>query len=406
MKKIYIDDVLTIKKYKLVEMTQNFIFTLFFMVVTYRIIFYNLSFLSQVLLFLFILIGAKGILKNIKSSSITTKKLLFFNFIGATLLILYALIYQNNEPSLIIRFYLIANLLILAFFYPVNSKMINLFLYVIFFQALFVVGFELFMIMNFEAANYGPVRFYIQEIGIGDVYTYDGKFWRIQLAGNHLLPLGLFISIYSLKGKQRLLISSVFLLASVFSGHFAFLIAIFIFATFYYILNNRLTHNNIVKLFLLFILMGIIFYKPAYNYVSYTIDRKSEGSLSTRGDQLNVLVDDMSNSIPDLVVGKGYGNTVNTVTNSRDYRDAIYYELQTFYLLNQFGFIYMLWFVFLNIYFVFLKLNNKNIILIYSSFIIYGFTNPYMFDSSHIFIIVMLLSLHLNITLKKVTYGK
>lgn len=80
-----------------------------------------------------------------------------------------------------------------------------------------------------------------------------------------------------------------------------------------------MNYNNIV-------IVGIAAFKPIYEYA---IEKKSEVSLSTRGDQVNVL----STSF----VGKGFGNTA-------DYRGNI--STQSVWI----------WFVFLNIYLFFLKI--------------------------------------------------
>lgn len=385
-----------LNKNKTVQNLQNLVFVLFFMVVLYRIIFYKYSFLSQVLLFLFFLLGVVGILSNIKKESKFVQVMLFSNFLISLFLFFYSLLYQQNNPLLVMRFFLITNLLILSYFYPANEKMKYIFLYVVFLHALFIVAFEIFMIFNYDMSNYGEIRFYINGIGIGDVYTYDGKFWRIQLAGNHLLPLAFFISMITLKGKKKFFMSIIFFISSIFSGHFAFLISIFIFLIGYYITNRRVTYNNIIKLFLSFFILITIFSKPIYEYVSDVLDRKADISLSTRNDQVNVLLNDMSSNALDLIFGKGYGNTVDVSTEYRNYKNKIYYELQTFYIFNQMGFAMMMWYLVLNIYLTFLKLNDKYVIFIYLSFLIYAFTNPYIFDSTHIFIITVLLSLIIN----------
>ena len=364
-------------------------------VATYRIVFYNYSYLTQLLLFFLFMVGAKDILKNVLKSSINVQKLLYINILWLTSLALYSLLIQGNEPSLVMRFYFIINLMIAAFFFPVSKKILHIFILIIAIHALYIIGFEYNMMAHYNASNYGEVRFYINSIGIGDVYTYDEVFWRIQLAGNHLLPLALFISIVTYRNKKRLFLIAIFLMASIFSGHFAFLIAIFFFFTFYYIINSRKSYKNIIKFLLSFFMIGIFFGSSIADYVSHTIERKSNSPISTRMDQTNILMNDLSEK--NIFLGSGLGNTIEEVTLNRDYRGMIYYELQSLYFLNQVGFIYFIYFIFLNIFLFILKMKDKNIYLIYLSFLLYALTNPYTFDSVHIVIIIVLLSLKKNL---------
>jgi hypothetical protein len=367
------------------------------MVITYRIIFYKLSFLSQMMTFVIFVVGAQGILKNLSIASTQTKYLLYLLSIFSVILLSYGLLYRGNEPSLAMRFFLITILLILSFFYPVNKKIVYAFLSVIFLHAIFIICFELFMVLNFEATNYGVVRFYIQEIGIGDIYTFDGKYWRIQLAGNHSLPLALFVTVILFRGKKRAYLGVIFLISSILSGQFAFLIGITFFILNYYLISLRLTYSNIVKLQLATFILVAIFYVPVSDYVFMILEKKVESSLVVRGDQATVLFDDMSNELSTFFLGTGFGHTVDVVSIYRDYSSKIYYELQTLYMINQWGFLYTVFFILTNLYLVHLKFKSKYVVLVYLSYLLYGFTNPYIFDSSHVITIIVLMSLQANL---------
>ena len=66
-------------------------------------------------------------------------------------------------------------------------------------------------------------------MGWGDVYTYNGVFWRIQLKGNALLPFAFFVSWIYLSSFKRYLISSLFLVALILAGNFAFILGVIVF---------------------------------------------------------------------------------------------------------------------------------------------------------------------------------
>jgi hypothetical protein len=108
-------------------------------------------------------------------------------------------------------------------------------------------------------------------------------------------------------------------------------------------------------------------------------------------------MDDLSENNTYLLLGRGIGHTIEKITPSRDYRGNIYFELQTFYVLNQLGLFGFIMFLFYNVY-MSIRLYSKWLILIYVSYIIYAFTNPYIFDTNHIVVILLLNTLQNNET--------
>ncbi|MGK4475902.1 hypothetical protein [Aeromonas molluscorum] len=116
-------------------------------------------------------------------------------------------------------------------------------------------------------------------------------------------------------------------------------------------------------------------------------------SIGTRFDQARVLINDMSGNIFSVLFGNGLGHTINIKTMARDYADNVYFELQFLYILNQIGFVGMVILVIFHLKLVFNFLKSKKITLIYICYVGYALINPYMFDSNHCVVLILLMSL-------------
>ncbi|BCR28494.1 hypothetical protein KAM448_32860 [Aeromonas caviae] len=116
-------------------------------------------------------------------------------------------------------------------------------------------------------------------------------------------------------------------------------------------------------------------------------------SIGTRFDQAQVLINDMSSNIFSVLFGNGLGHTINIKTMARDYTEDIYFELQSLYILNQIGFVGMAILSIFHLKLIFNFLKSKKIILIYVCYIGYALINPYMFDSNHCVVLILLMSL-------------
>lgn len=140
--------------------------------------------------------------------------------------------------------------------------------------------------------------------------------------------------------------------------------------------------------FCLVSLLFLVFFTASY--VSNLIEAKSEYSNPTRIDQANLLLEDLSEN---PFWGGGLGNTVNVITEYRDYTDNIYFELQSIYFLNQMGLFYFMFFILFNVVFSLYFIKYPSLFLAYFSYVFYAFFNPYFFDTSHIVVILVLVSL-------------
>lgn len=378
----------------ILKIQNNLLLLLFILIVlflTRQVPFNSYSFIMNISLILFFIFNYRYILININKDKIL--KQLFFLTIGISLLMIFYSLYLENEPSLIIRFYLIIVLIFLAYFVKPDKKYINIFIFFIGIQALFLICFEIYLMANFSIDTYYPIRHFFLNNNWGDVYTYNGIIWKIQLKGNALLPFAFFISMVYYKGFKKSLIAGLFFVATLIAGNFAYILGIILFLGLYYIYSKRWTIQKIVLNGFIGIILTIVLFNPTYNYFSNVVEQKSGYSNSTRIDQTNVLVENMNKNLVTILFGQGLGNTVDVKTELRDYSGVIYYELQAFYIMNQSGILFFTFFILINILLAYYMFKYKLLFIVYASYIFYALFNPYFLDTSHIVAIIILLSL-------------
>lgn len=378
----------------ILKIQNNLLLLLFILIVlflTRQVPFNSYSFIMNISLILFFIFNYRYILININKDKIL--KQLFFLTIGISLLMIFYSLYLENEPSLIIRFYLIIVLIFLAYFVKPDKKYINIFIFFIGIQALFLICFEIYLMANFSIETYYPIRHFFLNNNWGDVYTYNGIIWKIQLKGNALLPFAFFISMVYYKGFKRSLIAGLFFVATLLAGNFAYILGIILFLGLYYIYSKRWTIQKIVLNGFIGIILTIVLFNSTYNYFSNVVEQKSVSSNSIRIDQTNVLVENMNKNLVTILFGQGLGNTVDVKTEWRDYSGAIYYELQAFYIMNQSGILFFTFFILINILLAYYMFKYKLLFIVYASYIFYALFNPYFLDTSHIVAIIILLSL-------------
>ena len=243
--------------------------------------------------------------------------------------------------------------------------------------------------------------------GMGDVYTYNQYFYRIQIKGNSILPIAFLVSLFAIQSKRiKIAVCSLIFVGTIVAGNLAFVLAILFFLGIYSIIlffSNKNVSAFMKKLInsrkkiiilstsvLLIIIIGIIVIFP---YLNEVLIRKMEYSIPTRFDQAKYLILNLMESKTSLFFGQGFGNVINVITDYRDYRNNYYFELQTLYILNQVGILYFTLFLITKVIFIVKFWGNKYIYLIYLSYIVYAFTNPYLFDTTNILVLIVLSSL-------------
>lgn len=329
--------------------------------------------------------------RDIETSSKAAIKIIF---IWSIFLLAYAVLIRENSINLIFRFYTIILCLLLSHWvhlpFVVTKK---IFFFFILLQCVVLIAIEAVMNLFFSINNYLPFRFFFQDQGWGDVYTYDGFFYRVQIKGNALIPFAFFLTFlkdYTFKHRRTLQI--ILLISSVIAGNFAYLIAIFVFFVLWYLfsdLRKRKLRNKIIIFSFIFALsVGSV-----VKYTQETLDRKSGYSLGTRKDQVDVLIMDTQKDIYTFLLGKGLGNNVTTKGLFRDYTDNVYFEIQAMYFFNQLGLINSLIFISFLLYLAIKKIFYKDLLFIYLCYVIYAITNPYILDTTQIAVILILISI-------------
>ncbi|MBO9731721.1 MAG: hypothetical protein J7623_23980 [Chitinophaga sp.] len=363
----------------------------FFLFMTRQVPFNVLSSLMNVSLFGIYIIAFRTIATQVSIAPVPLK-LLTILLTGLLFFDIFYSLMQQNELGAILRFFVILILLVYSFYLVLPSKAINIFLVIMCLQAVIITLFSIYLTLFFTETSYLPVRFYFQEMEWGDVYTYNSFFYVVQIRGNALLPFALFVA-HFYTTKRNLLYRIILFIGSVVAGNFAYIIAMAVFYFIYFLRSN--TASRLFHKIIILSIMIILLCVPVYiYYVQPILERKQQGSLDTRSDQAKVLMTDLTTSPANMIFGSGLGHTIEKVTYSRDYRGRLYYELQPLYILNQLGILgFALMSLFLFVLMPLYRFRNKWILFIYFCYILYSSTNPYIFDSNHIGVILILIAL-------------
>ncbi|END6662817.1 O146 family O-antigen polymerase [Escherichia coli] len=345
---------------------------------------------------LFLIFVTFFIKRGVFSSGIFLFSLIFLSVHG-----LYSL-YSGNYPVLISRFYIILILIIVSYYAAIKSiSYINIFIFLAVTQAFVIIGLEAFMFLNFRFSDYSAIRNYFIDNQFGDIYTYNGFFYHIQIKGNALLLFSYMISfyLYNKTNNKLYLLSSMFLaLAVLFCGNLAFYITFLIHAFIFLFLRKARTYNQLLlKVFIFLITFGVFISYSGMEYLVKAYELKFQGanfsSMGTRFDQFNVLIDDLFENVLTALVGQGLGNIINVQTAVRNYSDYIYYELQAVYFLNQLGVLLFLLFVIINVILTLKFIKPIELRIVYMLYILYALVNPYMLDTNHVVVVFILVSL-------------
>lgn len=250
-------------------------------------------------------------------------------------LVQYSL-FRGNEYSLILHFMLAILLLITSNFVEnVPKKILKIFFILISIQCIFLIIMEVVLNTYYTQSSYLVLREYFSDKGWGDLYTYNGYFYRVQVKGNALIPVAFYLTFIKEVQQYIKYIKIHRVLAFIgicIAGNFAFWISTALFIVGYSLIFGKNKILKIITIFSAFILMsGLLL-----DYVLEVLSRKGE-SLGTRGDQYNVLISNLTNSISNFIFGNGLGSTLSVRTSFRDYTGDIYFELQGIYYFFQLG---------------------------------------------------------------------
>jgi hypothetical protein len=352
------------------------------------------SLIMNVALLVLVVSLLSDFLENLIVKRITSgTKMILFSLITLLLLSVYSLV-RGNEVENIFRFFIIISSLLLAYSTNPRNDYIKYFLFFIFIQAVVIDVVFLYLKFSFTLESYSVVRTFFNVNNWGDVYSFDGDFWYVKIVGSGLLPVGFFVGYLYLSGLVR----KVFLITiipSMIVSNLAFILASILFVISIFWVESKATYKKYISALMLFIFLFVSFAYLSYqnDYVFDSTSLHKESSLSTRSDQLDVLVSDLTKSPLDILVGNGLGHTLKVNTSARDYTGNVYFEMMPLYLLNQLGIIFFSLLVLINLFLTKEFINNTKLYLVYFSYLIYASTNPYIFDTSHFVVIVILVSL-------------
>ncbi|MEQ5141471.1 hypothetical protein [Proteus vulgaris] len=300
----------------------------------------------------------------------------------------------NMLPRFLIILFLINFVLLLPFYKTNLTTAFNLALSI---QAIFLISFEIYLILFFSGKDYTIIRQFFLSHNLGDVYTYSGYFFRIQIIGNALMPFAFMVSYFKFRVENgKFLFVILYFFACVIAANLMFLIAISLYIPLIEIIKSKARIKLSIRNFLIFLLILIFFpfiIEIIYNNILLKLIGGESSSLGTRFDQINALMIGLADSYYNLLFGQGLGSKLNIITTVRDYRAFIYYELQSLYILYQIGFLGFLSLIVLHSYLFLYICKNKFIILIYCMYIFYAITNPYIFDTTQVIVLIYLVSL-------------
>lgn len=362
------------------QVLYSFIFFILFFIVTRQVPFANYSLIANVA----VLILVFGMIKYNRLNIVNIS----FVSLWLCALALYSL-FQGNEFSLILHFILAILLLILSNFVEKIPRIIlKIFFILISIQSIFLIIMEIVLNVFYTQSSYLLLREYFSDKGWGDLYTYNGYFYRVQVKGNALIPIAFYLTF--IKEVQEYIkyikIHRVLAFMGIcIAGNFAFWISTALFLVGYSLLFGKSrTIKSVIIIGAIILMSGFLI-----DYVSEVILRKGD-SLGTRGDQYNVLINGLTNEVSSFVFGHGLGSTLSVRTSFRDYTGDIYFELQGVYYLFQLGILNTIVFFGLMYYFALKKIYYKDLLFIYVVYVSYAISNPYFLDTNHIVLIIVL----------------
>ncbi len=258
-------------------------------------------------------------------------------------------------------------------------------------QALLIalVAFVLGALQDPELAS--AVRLASLESGWGDIYSFDGMYFRVQVIGNALLPLLFMVCLWRTdRGRfyrWGLLAASIGLVAA---GNLTYFFAAGVALA---VRGRRLLARSLgLRLLTVLAVCALVAY--SWSVADTLIERKFDGSDSSMGvrfDQLAVAADHMTRSPATMLLGAGLGAKFPD-GRERDYSQQQYIELQALYLTYQIGLVGMLLYA-LTVFLLAKQTLSRDGQMIFWLYVFASISNPYILDTNQI--VTTLLLVHL-----------
>ncbi len=321
----------------------SFLFFIVFFIITRQVPFADYSIIANAAVLLLVF----GMITYNRLNIVTIS----FICLWLCILVQYSL-FKGNELSLILHFTLAILLLMISNFVEnIPRKILKIFFILISIQSIFLIIMEIVLNVFYTQSSYLLLREYFIDKGWGDLYTYNGYFYRVQVRGNALIPIAFYLTFIKEVQAYIKYIKVYRILAFIgicIAGNFAFWISTVLFILGYSLFFGN---NKIIKLS---IVSGVIVLFSGFllEYIIEVILRKNE-SLGTRADQYNVLIGALTSDVSNFIFGNGLGGTLSVSTSFRDYTGDIYFELQGLYYIYQLGVLNTIIF-FIKIYYLFM----------------------------------------------------
>lgn len=330
---------------------------------------------------------------NWNNFSSKDKKLSIIFIMCTFALFAYSLI-CGNEIHNITRFSLILIFIALSYFVVLPLDLVNksLSITALTLCIALILG-EIYFLMLFDKVKLPSLRYYLNSSQIGDIYPKYGNFYAIQLVGTAAIPFVFMYSFVSDLFKRHKWSKRIILLFGIIiAGNFGYIIAISIYIVIKFY-QDRLKLNVWFNRFCIALVIIICVTPVAYKFIKTTLEEKKEVSNAIRMEQADILICSMCENPITSIFGNGLGTRIEARGKFRDYSQSQYFELQSLYFLNQMGIIPFILFIGWNLYFSLKNIRYPKLLLVYLCYVIYAITNPYIFNTNQIVVIISLVSL-------------
>jgi hypothetical protein len=251
------------------------------------------------------------------------------------------------------------------------------------------ISLSLAVLQDLEAAS--AIRSMVLESNWGDIYSFDGFYYRVQLIGNALIPLLFLVSLWRWRqGLYYRAAAMVALLGLVAAGNLTYVVValVAILMRTWQVARRSLAAR---------VMIGVVICAAlvvAWDAASDAFNKKfgaNDSSMGVRFDQIDVAVSLWSESSSRFVLGAGLGSNFPD-GRERAYSESQYIELQSLYLFVQLGVlgsaIYLATLVFSA-----RECLNKDGQWIFWLYMLSGITNPYILDTNQIIAAMLLVCL-------------
>jgi hypothetical protein len=295
----------------------------------------------------------------------------------------------GSDPASVLRFSVITCGTLLAFHIRPVPISVPWGLLPLAAQVALLIGISLWLTVSQSDELATAARGFALESGWGDIYSFDGIYYRVQVIGNALLPLLFLISLWRYTERRLYRFMTVFsLLGLLAAGNLTYELAAgigLLMRTWRLILGSAI--GRVITAVVLAV--AIVF---AGNEANELFDRKFDGSDSSMGirfDQIHVAQEAWSRSPINFMVGTGIGSSFPD-GRERNYSEFQYIELQSLYLLVQLGQIGMLIYL-ATLAFSAHRFLNRDGRRVFWLYVFSGCTNPTILDANQIVATLLLI---------------